>query len=469
MEQRHARTNPPTGMARPNPSPSNMQTQDTRTTPSLDTIRRIRNSRGTSHRTRLIGISTEGDEAWQAPSSYHHHVASGEQIPATTPIPEPRHCQSSNRAQPESSEEMQDSGTVPAGNALTAEGIAKAVKATLRNLLSQTPHLLRTNKCSPRRRKAEDLDVAHERATEPSHHRDFVLKEVRELFKRKFNISQDADFLAINPALASDVDAFEKEDGDRPDPDNLAFDLRHSYNSPWNTDIIELLLKEFQGSAKEEQWPVQKSDNYVREILKNRYKKLRTAWFKGQPKLTQNGALETPEEVEARLVSELNKQGKESRQGTRRRNKYDRRVMTLDHITKLKSEMRADDVQVWEWLSRLIKTLSHHGMSSEESVVENDIEHVLRVKQMSWRRCIDKELEIIDTERLLDSDIFARQGAKPVKRIRAYDNPESRRDPVPGLPMAMYDSAWISSLPQRELDALDVSPDTFPWMKVATI
>lgn len=39
------------------------------------------------------------------------------------------------------------------------------------------------------------------------------------------------------------------------------------------------------------------------------------AWFKGQSKLTQNGTPETPEEVEAWLISELNKQGKESRQG----------------------------------------------------------------------------------------------------------------------------------------------------------
>ena len=131
--------------------------------------------------------------------------------------------------------------------------------------------------------------------------------------------------------------------------------------------------------------------------------------------------------------------------------------------------MRAEDVPVWEWLSHLIKTLGECGMSSEESAVENDIEHVLRIKRMEWRRCIDKQLEIIDTERLVDSDIFARQGAKPVKRIRAHDNPESRRDPIPGLPMTLYDSAWIASLTERQLGALDVSLVAFPWMTVASI
>lgn len=136
---------------------------------------------------------------------------------------------------------------------------------------------------------------------------------------------------------------------------------------------------------------------------------------------------------------------------------------------KLKRETVAEDLPVWEWLLRLIKTLGEHGMSSEESAVENDIETVLRVKRMHWRRCIDRELDIIDTERLVDSDIFARQGAKPVKRVRAPDNPVSSRDPVPGLAMALYDSAWIASLTVRRLDALDIPPSTFPWMKVVAM
>lgn len=47
--------------------------------------------------------------------------------------------------------------------------------------------------------------------------------------------------------------------------------------------------------------------------------------------------------------------------------------------------MNTNNIQVWEWLSHLIMTLGHHGMSSEKSAVENDIEHILCVKQMSWQ------------------------------------------------------------------------------------
>ena len=100
--------------------------------------------------------------------------ASSKQIPPAS-VPESRQRQSSDHAQPKADEEMSDNMTAHTGNGLTAEEIAKAVEVTLRNLLVQTPHLLQPNKRSPRRRRAEDLEVVHERAIEPSHHRDFVL------------------------------------------------------------------------------------------------------------------------------------------------------------------------------------------------------------------------------------------------------------------------------------------------------
>ncbi|KAG6372744.1 hypothetical protein JVT61DRAFT_7138 [Boletus reticuloceps] len=283
-----------------------------------------------------------------------------------------------------------------------------------------------------------------------------------------FDIGQDTDFLAHEPAPAQEVYSFEHEDGPGPSREFLAFDLSRSATSPWNSTILEILLREFQKTCTDEKWAIKRSDNYVRELLKNRYKKLHTVWLKGQPKLLRDGRLETEEEVEARLLAEMDRQAKASRQATRRRNKYTRRVTTLNHVVALKIEEGDSDVAVWEWLSCLIKTLGEDGMSSEESAVENQIEHVLRVKQMEWRRCINHELDIIDTQRLLDDDIFARQGAKPVKRIRAHDNPESSRDALFGLPMAFYDGAWVAGLSQRQLDALNVSWDTFEWMKVAT-
>ena len=91
--------------------------------------------------------------------------------------------------------------------------------------------------------------------------------------------------------------------------------------------------------------------------------------------------------------------------------------MVLDHIVKLRAKNGDDDLAAWEWLQRLVKLLGEQGMSSEESAIENNVEHLLRVKRMEWRCCIDQELDIVDVECIIDSDIFSRRGAKPVKRV----------------------------------------------------
>ncbi|KAI6099358.1 hypothetical protein EV401DRAFT_1894913 [Pisolithus croceorrhizus] len=132
----------------------------------------------------------------------------------------------------------------------------------------------------------------------------------------------------------------------------------------------------------------------------------------------------------------------------------------------MKSETSDDDLGSWKWLQRLINTLGEHSMSSEESSVENGIENVLRVKKLEWRRNIDKELEIVDLQRVLDKDIFCSQGSKPLPRKRAPDNPISSRVPVVGLPMALYDDTWILQLTERWRESLEISKAPFPWMKL---
>lgn len=121
-------------------------------------------------------------------------------------------------------------------------------------------------------------------------------------------------------APADDVYIFECKNGPGPDLDDLAFDLTCGYGSPLNSAIIELLLRDFQQTCIDESWPIQKQDNYVREVLKNWYKKLRTMWLKGQPRISQGGILEAPDEVEAWLVDKMDRQGKASRQCTHQRN-----------------------------------------------------------------------------------------------------------------------------------------------------
>jgi len=144
--------------------------------------------------------------------------------------------------------------------------------------------------------------------------------EVRRLLRDIFSISQDGDFIVHQPANRDDVYSYEYEDGPGPDSKNLAFDLANGSKTPWNARILDMLLNELQKRCKEEDWPLRRSDAYCREILEDRYKRLRTAWRAAQPKVTAKGALETAEEVEERLIAKRNETLRSIRQTTRRRN-----------------------------------------------------------------------------------------------------------------------------------------------------
>ncbi|KAG2096020.1 hypothetical protein BD769DRAFT_1336510, partial [Suillus cothurnatus] len=189
-----------------------------------------------------------------------------------------------------------------------------------------------------------------------------------------------------------DVYAYEYEDGSGPDPRHPAFDLQNGSKSSWNSRIINLLLEELEKRGREDSWPFQRSEAYLREILQHRYKRLRTIWTAAQPRITAKGALETPAEVEERLIAKKDEMLKLTRQTTRRKNQM--------------SDENREDLPAWQWLQLLVKTLGEGGMSSEESDVENQIETVLRVKNMVWRHAIERELDIVDHQRLMDDDIF---------------------------------------------------------------
>ena len=144
------------------------------------------------------------------------------------------------------------------------------------------------------------------------------------------------------------------------------------------------------------------------------------------------------------------------------------RIAVLEHVVKLKMEENADDLHNWTWLQDVVQHLGEHGMSSEESDIENDVEQVLWVKTMGWRHSIERELDLIDLQWLLDDDIFSPQGSQPMRRIRSQAKPSSSQPAVKGLPISFYDSAWFSRLTQRQTEALELSTSkTFSWRRVA--
>ncbi|KAG2052996.1 hypothetical protein BDR06DRAFT_972674 [Suillus hirtellus] len=398
-------------------------------TPCLDAIRRIKRIRRVSRRTRLVSIVAE---------------VNTEEVPRESSeedVPPPEQHNPSPRA----SLSMEDT-------------IARGVEAALRRVLVNK-EFSGLKKRSPRRRKTEEEEVQREKASESNYERDFLLGEVRRLFKDMFNISQDADFIAHEAACREDVYSYEYEDGPGPDLKNLAFDTKNRSKTPWNSRIIDLLLGELRRRGDEERWPFARSEAYFRKILQDRYKRPRTVWTCAQPKVMAKGVLETPVEVEERLIVKKDELLK----------KYLCRATVLDHLVKQKTDDKEEDLPAWQWLQQLVKTLGECGMSSEESNLKNDIETVLWVKNMVWRRAVERELDIVDHQRLADDDIFAPQGSKPMKRIRAAGNPKTSRVPAEELPKALYSEEWLMGLSKRQVEKLSISDKRFKWMQVAVV
>ncbi|KAI5990353.1 hypothetical protein EDC04DRAFT_2541385, partial [Pisolithus marmoratus] len=181
--------------------------------------------------------------------------------------------------------------------------------------------------------------------------------KTRDLFKEKFDFTQDMEFILCACADSDDVSSYQYEDGPGPDLATPLFDLRHNAKSAWNSAVIDILAQELKSKCTKEAWLITRSDAYLRDMIVDRYKRLRTTWKNAQPRLTDIGTLETPAETEARLLMQREQVLKETRQTTRRHSKYARRVSILNHIVKLKTEEKEDDLDAWKWLYDLVTEL----------------------------------------------------------------------------------------------------------------
>ena len=106
-------------------------------------------------------------------------------------------------------------------------------------------------------------------------------------------------------------------------------------------------------------------------------------------------------------------------------------------------------------------------MSSEKSDGEGEqLQPILWVKILPWRRNISHELAIIDKQRK-NITVFRNQGSKPIHRERDHGvHLVSSRLPVPDLPRALYSDEWLESLDDAERAVLSVNDEKFEWMLI---
>ena len=108
-------------------------------------------------------------------------------------------------------------------------------------------------------------------------------------------------------------------EGDGPNPDDLRIDFNGNKDSHWNVGVQEILLDKLLERRDEDDWRLPDRPNeYFEDMIASRLKALTRVWKKSQPALKRDGQLETPEEVESRVVEERSRQNKKQRPFTRR-------------------------------------------------------------------------------------------------------------------------------------------------------
>jgi len=123
--------------------------------------------------------------------------------------------------------------------------------------------------------------------------------------------------------------------------------------------------------------------------------------------------------------------------------KYQRCKEITDTMVAVKEAKGDDDVVAWQFLSNVITMLGSDGMSSKDSDGE-DTKPIYCTHTLPWRRDIIKELNLIDQQRLQDSDIFSPRGAKAAKHLRSDNFSQSEQKAVQGLPCPFYDEGWFT-------------------------
>lgn len=129
---------------------------------------------------------------------------------------------------------------------------------------------------------------------------------------------KDADF-KIAEAVRADVIAAYNTGGDvEPNPNDLRLDLAGKATSLWNIQVSRILLKHL----KEDQALacIIPSDDFILDILSDRFKTLIGCWRDGQLKRKANGNMETSEELEIRMTEQDEMEAKRCRRVTRRLN-----------------------------------------------------------------------------------------------------------------------------------------------------
>lgn len=121
-----------------------------------------------------------------------------------------------------------------------------------------------------------------------------------------FKLENNDDWYVHEPPSGDTICQFNDSGGAGPDPDDLHVDMKGSISSKWNIAVIQILLALVIDELKDEdaKWLPKISDGFLRSRIRKRIENGRAFWHKTEPKVAEDGTVETAQEVEDRLVKD---------------------------------------------------------------------------------------------------------------------------------------------------------------------
>lgn len=138
------------------------------------------------------------------------------------------------------------------------------------------------------------------------------------MFKGAFKVDRDDGFIdapTANPGLVS----AHSEGKFELDEKALCFDMTQGHASRWNAAVLDILVKRLTRACQKSKYKLPKRPpEYFEDITRERFKRARNSWKRGKARLTDGEILETPEEVETRILASKDVQLARARKRERR-------------------------------------------------------------------------------------------------------------------------------------------------------
>ncbi|EIW58371.1 uncharacterized protein TRAVEDRAFT_29016 [Trametes versicolor FP-101664 SS1] len=308
-----------------------------------------------------------------------------------------------------------------------------------------------------KRRKRKNLPERIDVAIPTDQERKEYLAILRHVFRENYGLDTDIDWYKYVPATKEEMEAYENEQNTGPSSVTCAYIGPGWKTCRWNNTIFEIALRDFIAECEMRGRSGDDTD-YLLGLVVDKFDRGFQRWKKQQPKPG-----ETPEATHARNVQEYDDSLEKARVQVNRRNKYSRRVTTIDRCQKQKTSPGRLKGRLRRAVAVYLDIGGDACMSSDDDCVDNLGRTVRRKRVQPWRpKEVNHAMAVTDSLRSIPG-LYSGRGTLPATSVPGFN--ESRRDPPRGLPISFYDRDWYDHLTPYRKAVLGALPDDrYDWI-----